>query len=197
MENKTCSQCKQSKQLDEFTQSKGKAGSWCKKCHNLYVKKKGYSKYSRRSEYFTNYQRELRKTVGNKQYEKEFRSAYHASFSGTVGRLLSSARDRSKKNGLEIDIDREWVEQHLEPMKCEATGVDLILDIDKSVTHTAFRPSIDRIDNNGGYTKDNCRITSVIYNKAKSDYTDGDVLKMAVSLVRKESNNEGILLRDA
>lgn len=34
-----------------------------------------------------------------------------------------------------------------------------------------------------GYTKDNCRIVSVIYNKAKSDYRDEDVIKMAKALL--------------
>lgn len=90
---------------------------------------------------------------------------------------------RSQLNGLKIDLDRQWVEDHLKPMKCEATGIDLTLERQDNVSHTPFRPSIDRIDNGKGYTKDNCRIVSVIYNKAKSDYRDSDVVKMAKGLV--------------
>jgi hypothetical protein len=74
-------------------------------------------------------------------------------------------------------------------MKCEATGIDLVLEVDQTVEHSAFRPSVDRIDNKKGYTKENCRITSVIFNKAKCDYNDDDVIKMAQGLVQKVNNN--------
>lgn len=68
-------------------------------------------------------------------------------------------------------------------MRCEATGVELTLDRQEGVQHTPFRPSIDRIDSEKDYTKDNCRVVCVIYNKAKSDYTDADVLKLARGMV--------------
>lgn len=73
--------------------------------------------------------------------------------------------------------------EKLTPMRCQATGVELVLIKDDNVTHSAFRPSVDRIDNSKGYTKDNCRVVAVIYNKAKSDYNDEDVLKMAKSMI--------------
>ena len=60
---------------------------------------------------------------------------------------MSSARGRAKKKGLEIDLDKTWVDDHLVLMKCEATGVDLTLDKEAGVEHSPFRPSIDRIDN--------------------------------------------------
>ena len=56
------------------------------------------------------------------------------------------------------------------------------------MAHTALKPSIDRIDNSQGYTKNNCRVVSVIYNKAKSDYKDEDVLKMARALVERHGD---------
>lgn len=71
-------------------------------------------------------------------------------------------------------------------MVCEATGLKLSLEMNRQgYTRHPYRPSIDRIDNSLGYTKDNCRVVAVIYNYAKSEFTDKDVLLMAVSLLEK------------
>jgi len=102
---------------------------------------------------------------------------------------LCGARGRAKKFNLEIDLDRQWIVSHLTPMRCEVTGVDFVLQVDRTVAHTPFRPSIDRIDNKMGHTKGNCRIVAVIYNKAKSDGSDQDVLRMAEALVAKKASN--------
>lgn len=186
MESKTCSRCQVSKDLALFTKnnkSKDGRGSWCKICANEYRRQNGLNSYALRPEYTANYQRNLRKTdkykVGNRHYKRK----YKCTLAGMATSLLCNARDRAKRGHLEINIDRQWVIEHLLPLRCEATGVELVLERDENVTHTAFRPSIDRIDNRKGYTKDNCRIVSVIYNKAKSDYNDEDVLRMAQALV--------------
>jgi len=160
-------------------------GVRCKECHNRYKRDSGHNKYARRAAYLSAYQRKIRATDKNKQYDKGYRSQYKESFAGVITDLLCAARKRAKMRGLEIDLDRAWVEAKLQAMKCEASGINLTLKKDRSVSHTPFRPSIDRIDNNKGYTKDNCRIVAVIYNKAKSDYTDEDVSKLAISLTNK------------
>lgn len=100
--------------------------------------------------------------------------------------MLSSSKYRAKKKNMVHELDTEWLILKLLPMKCEATGVDLCLEHDENVTHAAFAPSIDRIDNSLGYTKNNCRIVCVCYNKAKSDYSSESVLKMAIGLVKNE-----------
>jgi hypothetical protein len=186
---KKCSICQEPKPLDQFTQSKGKPGSRCKPCYNEYKKSGGYNQYNKRADYFTSYQKELRKTEKHKAYDRSYRKDYNATFSGMVTNLLTAAKNRAKTNGLECDLDREWLEARLKTMKCEATGVDLLLERQDNVAHTPFRPSIDRANNGKGYTKDNCRIVCVIYNKAKSDYSDADVLRMAESLWKQHSSS--------
>lgn len=187
---KLCVRCKTLKLIEDFTKKKnGKLSSWCKKCYNLYYKEKGYGEiYRKKPEYKSKSairMREYRKTRCNQEYEKNYRQIYHGSFNGTVTKLLCSARDRAKKDKLPIDIDREWIKMHLTPMKCEATGVDLTLEIRDDVMHSPFRPSIDRKDNSKGYTKTNCQIVCVIYNKAKSDYESSDVIRMAKGLLQR------------
>jgi hypothetical protein len=173
------------KPISEFTKRGSKPGSWCKLCYNSYKRDNGYNAYSERPEYYASAQRRIRQTERHKQQERGYRKKYGSTFSGMVTSLLCNARDRAKKNELQIDLDRSWIEQHLQPLICEATGVVLVLERQSGVSHSPFRPSIDRIDNNKGYTKDNCRIVCVIYNKAKSDYSDLDVVAMAKGLVQK------------
>lgn len=154
MEKKICTLCKSRKFLEDFAKDKSFKNGRRNLCKQCYA-----------------------------FYKSEYREKYKYSFSGVVTDLLCRAKTRAKKNELKINIDRQWVIDHLSPMKCEITGVDLVL-LDKNVLHTSFKPYIDRIDNNKGYTKENCRIVSVIYNKAKSDYKHEDVLKMAQALVK-------------
>lgn len=185
MDAKICARCKDLKQPDELI----KSGSWCRVCYRAYRKEKGYDKYANRPEYHAARQREFRKTEKSKADNRAYRKEYHSTFSGMVTNLLTAAKNRAKTNGLECDLDREWLEIRLQPMKCEATGVDLVLERQDNVQHTPFRPSIDRIENSKGYTKDNCRIVCVIYNKAKSDGTDADVLRMAEALWQQHSSS--------
>ncbi len=184
---KTCTLCKTSKDESEFIKDKGRPNSWCRVCYRSYRKQKGYDKYANRAEYFAAHQRARRKVPANKIANNVYKKQYRSTFVGTITSLLRGAKNRALNNELLFDLDREWIESRLTPMLCEATGVALTLEIDESVSHSPFRPSIDRIDNNKGYIKDNCRIVAVIYNKAKSDYTDADVLRMAQGLIDKRS----------
>lgn len=182
---KKCARCKQEKDIEEFPNNKrGKYGksSWCSLCFYIY-RKTGKGSYENRKEYFQKYGREYRKTQQNKEYEKEFRKKYKVSFLGTATDLVTNAKSRAKNRNLDFDLDRDWVVERLKDMKCEATGVDLNLDFDNKYQHSPFRPSIDRIDGKKGYLKENCRVVCVMFNKAKSDYLDEDVLKMAKMMV--------------
>ena len=98
-------------------------------CASDYRKVKGFDLYSHNQQRHIKYQRKLRETEKHQEYEKQYRKLYCASFSGVATSLLSNARDRAKRDKLEINIDRQWVVEHLSPMKCEATGVELILII--------------------------------------------------------------------
>lgn len=186
METKFCKRCQENKTIDCYNKSttrKSGLHPWCRICTNAYRKINGFNKYSRHSQASINYQRAYRKTKKYRDFEIPYRNAYNRSFAGLATKMLTSAKGRAKKRGLIFTITREWVIEHLMPMKCEATGSPLTLETDNTVQHTAFKPSIDRIDNCKGYTTDNSRIVCVIFNKAKSDYTDENVFTMAQNMV--------------
>jgi len=178
---KVCTKCNSLKVLSDFTNMKrGKLGksSWCKECHYTYKRENS-------KEYYREYAVEYRKKQEHKEWEENYRKQYKGSFRGTVSSMLAGAKNRAKGKGIEYDLDSEWLISKLKPMRCEATNSPLTLEIDKDVQHSPFRPSIDRVDNSIGYTKENCRVTCVIYNKAKSDGIDEDVLLMAKYLLKE------------
>lgn len=187
---KKCTRCKLDKHQAEFSTDnsrKDKLQVYCKTCYVEIRQIGNYDAYAKRKNYTVNWQRQYRKTVKAKTYDCSYRKALKQTFNGRVSSMLTSSKFRAKKKSLPHDLDTKWLREKLLPMKCEATGIELSLQHDNSVTHAAFAPSIDRIDNSLGYTKENCRIVCVLYNKAKSDYSSEMVLKMARGLV---SNNE-------
>lgn len=48
-----------------------------------------------------------------------------------------------------------------------------------------FAPSIDRINNDLGYTKDNCQMVVWIYNCSKNVFTNEDLYKMCKAFIKK------------
>jgi hypothetical protein len=191
MELKTCCVCKVEKDVTWFSLSRNRKDGhhpWCKPCVKEYRKLGQYDRYSNRTEYFKNWQKEYRKTDKAKTADRTYRKQYTSELAGLASRLCSGAKNRAKNKNIAFCLDLEWVKARLEPMKCEVSGVPLLFEVDKTVMHSPFRPSIDRIDNSLGYTKENSRIVAVIYNKAKSDGTDADVLKLALGIVNEQKH---------
>lgn len=165
---KKCSKCGVWKQASEFDRTGRSTNTYsgyqgkCKKC-----------RWEKQKEWYGKQGKEI---------ANQNQNAYNQTLGGLATLLLLSAKRRSKLRSLKFDLDKDWMLGHLSPMKCEATGMQLVLTVDKDVMHTYNRPSIDRRDNYKGYTKDNCQIVSVIYNKAKSDGTHNHVMEMLSAL---------------
>lgn len=114
------------------------------------------------------------------QKKKENTEPWHR-----AGRLMVWVRARAAKNGMDFDLDREWVEKKLSVGVCEITGIKFELGRTDSGRFNPWGPSIDRINSSHGYTKDNCRMVVWIYNMAKAEWDDEIVLEMAKALVTK------------
>lgn len=88
-----------------------------------------------------------------------------------LSNILLQAKNRAIKHGLPYDLDIEWFKHKaLVVGKCEVTGI--------SFNHAKpfvknkrnpFGASVDRINPEKGYTKDNCRVVCWIHNRAKGD----------------------------
>lgn len=78
-------------------------------------------------------------------------------------RLFKSCRDRARNNGIEFNLILSDI---VIPTHCPVLGLELSRTRSKRTDRT---PSVDRLDNSKGYTKDNIKIISWRANKLKAD----------------------------
>jgi hypothetical protein len=91
--------------------------------------------------------------------------------------LLNNVRQRTKTKGYAFDLTLDDI---VIPDVCPILGVPL-----KRGTQANYRysPSIDRIDSNKGYTKDNIKVISMLANRMKSDATKEECIAFAKNII--------------
>lgn len=87
------------------------------------------------------------------------------------------ARAKGKRD---VTITYEEFEALFKPMTCAVTGMPLSWSKGE---RGPWSPSVDRIDSSKGYIPGNVRVTSMMYNLAKSEWTDENVREMALWLL--------------
>lgn len=87
--------------------------------------------------------------------------------------VLKGAKGRAKRDGLEFDLEYEDI---VIPAVCPVLGIPLKRNIGSGFHNDS--PSIDRLDNNKGYTKDNICIISNRANLLKCDATIEELEKV-------------------
>lgn len=110
-------------------------------------------------------------TLNKSEYSRNY------SLQFPIRRLLSQAKHRAKKKGLDFDLVELDV---VIPTHCPALGLELTKGGPGAKRCCATLPSLDRIDNTKGYTKDNVRVISHRANSLKRDATLEE-LKLLVS----------------
>jgi len=95
------------------------------------------------------------------------------------------AKQRAKSSGIEFSISVDDIQI---PDVCPILGIYLNMNSGKS---GAFKnsPSLDRIDNNRGYTKDNIQVISQCANAMKGAATWGE-LKMFAKWIMENAPKE-------
>lgn len=116
------------------------------------------------------YKNKADRVICSKRYRKKFGKIIWHRWKNRnyVNYRLNDKRKYCNKNGIEFNLTEEWFLAQFS-QGCEMTGKDFELDVGPWSAH------IDRIDNNKGYTMDNCRIVCKIYNIAKNVWTDAIV----------------------
>lgn len=129
------------------------------------------SYYERNKEYFKLKAKEWQKNNPDKYKEVQRKSKQ----SNPAKSLFNKAKARCKKSGLEFSISLEDI---IIPEYCPLLKVKL-----DSFGHKDYCPSLDRIDNNKGYTKDNIWVISFKANRMKNTATKAELLMFAVSIL--------------
>jgi len=93
--------------------------------------------------------------------------------------LYNKMKSRARQYDRECSISKDDFLALFDPLVCAATGMPLEWT---QGARQPWNPSVDRIDSTKGYTLENTRVVSVLFNLAKSEWTDADVLKMAEAL---------------
>ncbi len=121
------------------------------------------------------YERKIRQFSGSlSEYNENQRHKKCFTITGRAAMLRNNCKQRAKQNNYDFDLTSEVLCEKLKKGVCEVTGINLVIDDSK---YHPYSPSVDRIDSNKGYTKDNIQITCMIYNFCKNKFTDEQVRK--------------------
>lgn len=153
-----------------------------------------YVDKEKRQEYINQWRREARRKRGlqkqgrkpytveekveakekRKEWEKNWAKEYYET--NTELSLLYASRRRAKDRGLAHTIT---VEDIIIPSHCPYLGIELQrVNRDKGTCRSAW-PTLDRIDNTKGYTKDNIEVISFKANTMKNNATNEELILFA------------------
>jgi hypothetical protein len=96
--------------------------------------------------------------------------------------MVNKARTRAKEKGLPCTLTKEWVAHKIRKGVCEKTGIRFVLNGGNKHKHS---PSLDQIIPGAGYTPENIRVTVWIFNQARNEFSDQELLDFAFLLVKK------------
>jgi hypothetical protein len=199
---KKCCSCKENKELSLFykdtTATDGLQAS-CKDCqkkrnsiynkkHKSYFIKKGKEKYKKNL--LENPQYNKNRYIDNKEAYLKRKDTSYRSVRGRVYSLLESAKCRSKKKNLKIDIDLDFLLEMYEKQngRCCLTDIEFKLERNKNKErfYTPYAPSLDKIDSSKGYTRDNVRLVLVIVNLALNRFGDKVFEEISTAFLKKK-----------
>jgi hypothetical protein len=166
--HKQCKTCKVSLPFTSFAVNKAAKDGLqysCKSCDNLRQKT-----------------RRVEKRSEMQQYGKEYRKKNFTNIEFRLQGLLNASRARARLKNREHDLTKQdLLELYPTDGKCPIFGFDL------EWNGSGFRetsPSIDRIDSNKGYTKDNVQIISWKANRIKG-YASVEDLEILLAYLKQ------------
>jgi hypothetical protein len=115
-------------------------------------------------------------------------------------KLLNNAKKRAKNKGVPCSLSPQDI---VIPKRCPVLGTAMDSSSQAASMVNSTAPSIDRLDPEKGYTKDNIRIISARANSLKSNATPEECIAVACYVAREHNldpeiiNNLEALLKEA
>ena len=169
-ETRTCLNCNKQWQIIVSNDKKAvRKQQFCKDCNKLLSNKEK--------------KRILRlKVDGYHEKEKEQRKQSHKR--NIIHNMYKRAKDRAKKYNYEFNLEEEDI---IIPELCPLLEVPFVLG---EKGDYAYTPTIDRIDNSKGYTKDNISIITMKANSMKNSASFEELQKFCTNILRYSLNNK-------
>lgn len=105
-------------------------------------------------------------------------------------KLLNNARKRAKSKGVPFELAPEDI---VIPSQCPVLGTAMDSSSQAASMVNSTAPSIDRLEPERGYTKDNIRIISARANSLKSNATPEECIAVACYVAREQGLNAEII----
>jgi hypothetical protein len=152
--------------------------AWCAVCKR-YVKDEFISKY--KSNRGVVGKRNICKSCGNAQ-RNSFMDAKRSNpkyrREEMIKTIVKSKRRAAKLKNMSFDLDYEWVDKNL-IKQCPILNKDFEFPDKKTGSYSNYAVSVDRIDNNKGYTKNNCILVCRRANMIKNDASPDELMIIA------------------
>jgi hypothetical protein len=97
-------------------------------------------------------------------------------------RLVAASKKRARESGIPFSLDWRDVYLHIFTGTCQLTGLSFESRWAGPGTNP-YAPSIDRIDSRKGYTRDNVRLVLWAINRARGEWDDSVLLRVATAFV--------------
>lgn len=87
-----------------------------------------------------------------------------------VNKMFISIKNRSSCRKVDFNLTKDWLLEKVSNGSCEVTGLKFDVSRPSGFRANPMFPSVDRVDNSIGYTKDNCKMVVLVYNIAKNEW---------------------------
>lgn len=111
-------------------------------------------------------------------YQRNVQRDKSSTIEGYLKQLLSSMKSGKTRRTCDISIEELLEMYYNQDGKCALTGIEMTLGDKRNGQNNPYALSIDRIDNNLHYTKENVWLVLRAVNQFKNCYELGDVFKM-------------------
>lgn len=194
----TCSRCGVTKPSTEYHRDKYKKRGFKSVCRTCVLQYYVHVDKAKRSEPLR--AAAILKTARDSYYShKDERDAaagrYYTVPAGRAKKLVTSARNRAKQYGYDFDLSSSEIEDRLTVGVCEKSGIAFNLARPLNTFRNAFAPSLDRRNNEQGYTSDNVQVVCEMYNSGKGQHAELDFIAMCVAVAERHANDPAVQQR--